>query len=103
MQRCGARGEWPGPAGAAACDTRAPPHAGPGAMPPPSQAPPPFPLPRDPRPAPQVADWDPKISRIVDWFGQLQAVDVEGVAPAVHAHDARGALRPDEPVTYGAR
>lgn len=36
-------------------------------------------------------------------FGQLQAVDVEGVKPAVHARDEGSVLRPDEPATYEAR
>lgn len=34
-----------------------------------------------PAPATQVADWEPKIRSIVSWFDELQAVDVEGVAP----------------------
>lgn len=51
----------------------------------------------------EVADWEPKIAGIVDWFGQLQAVDVSGVPPAVHARDEGNVLRPDEPATYGNR
>ncbi|KAF8059373.1 PMA1 [Scenedesmus sp. PABB004] len=53
--------------------------------------------------ASQVAEWEPKISGIVDWFGQLQAVDVEGVPPAVHARDEGNVLRPDEPAVYANR
>ena len=37
-----------------------------------------------------MADWGPKIEAIVDWFGQLQAVDVEGVPPALRADTADG-------------
>jgi hypothetical protein len=36
-------------------------------------------------------------------FGQLQAVDVSGVQPAVHARDEGNVLRPDEPATYANR
>lgn len=41
----------------------------------------------------QVADWGPKIESIVEWFGQLQEVDVEGVPPALQADVEQGALR----------
>ena len=41
----------------------------------------------------QVADWGPKIENIVDWFGQLQEIDVEGVPPALQADVEQGALR----------
>lgn len=36
-------------------------------------------------------------------FGQLQAVDVEGVKPAVHARDDGSVLRADEPAAYEPR
>lgn len=41
---------------------------------------------RAPKPSPlsltsQVADWTPKILKIVAWFDQLQEVDVDGVEP----------------------
>ena len=49
----------------------------------------------------QVADWGPKIEGIVDWFGQLQEVDVEGVPPALRADvEGQDVLRPDEPRRY---
>lgn len=49
-----------------------------------------------PFPTLQVADWGPKIEGIVEWFGQLQGVDVEGVPPALRADvEAAPALRPD--------
>lgn len=41
----------------------------------------------------EVADWGPKIESIVEWFGQLQEVDVEGVPPALQADVEQGALR----------
>ncbi|PSC73462.1 glutamyl-tRNA(Gln) amidotransferase subunit chloroplastic mitochondrial [Micractinium conductrix] len=51
----------------------------------------------------EVADWGRKIEGIVEWFGQLQEVDVEGVPPALRA-DVEGAstLRPDEVVRRAA-
>lgn len=53
----------------------------------------------------EAADWQGKIGSVIDWFGQLQAVDVEGVAPASRpafgAGDADGlALRADEVHDY---
>lgn len=36
-------------------------------------------------------------------FGQLQAVDVAGVSPAVHARDEGNVLRADEPAVYPNR
>ncbi|KAI7844031.1 hypothetical protein COHA_002371 [Chlorella ohadii] len=48
----------------------------------------------------EVADWGPKIENIVEWFGQLQEIDVEGVPPALQADVEQGALRPDEAVRY---
>lgn len=55
------------------------------------------------QPVVQVADWGRKIEGIVEWFGQLQEVDVEGVPPALRA-DVEGAstLRPDEVVRRAA-
>jgi aspartyl-tRNA(Asn)/glutamyl-tRNA(Gln) amidotransferase subunit C len=47
----------------------------------------------------QVADWAPKIESIVEWFGQLEKVDVEGVPPAVRADlEGENTLREDEVV-----
>lgn len=44
----------------------------------------------------QVADWTPKIEGIVEWFGQLEKVDVEGVPPALRADvEAENTLRED--------
>lgn len=53
---------------------------------------------------PQVKDWAPKIEGIVEWFGQLQEVDVEGVPPALRAEvETENFLRADTPVQYEAR
>lgn len=52
----------------------------------------------------EAAEWAPKIAGIVEWFGQLQQVDLEGVPPAVRADigDAN-LLRPDQPRTFENR
>ena len=51
-----------------------------------------------------MKDWAPKIEGIVDWFGQLQEVDVEGVPPALRAEvDSDNCLREDEPRHYDNR
>lgn len=77
----------------------------------------------------QVADWQPKINSIVEWcglgmhthpscciitaahniaccacrFGQLQAVDVSGVPPAIHTVQEGNVLRPDTPAAFPER
>ena len=49
-----------------------------------------------------MADWGPKIEGIVEWFGALQAVDVEGVPPALRADvEGESVLRPDAPAPGG--
>lgn len=35
----------------------------------------------------EAAEWQPKIDGIIDWFGQLQQVDVSGISPAIHGND----------------
>jgi aspartyl/glutamyl-tRNA(Asn/Gln) amidotransferase C subunit len=52
----------------------------------------------------EAAEWGPKIAGIVEWFGQLQQVDLEGVPPAVRADigDAN-LLRPDQPRDFENR
>lgn len=51
----------------------------------------------------EMADWQPKVNSIIDWFGQLQAVDLQGVKPFVHINDAAGILRPDTIAAYEDR
>ncbi|GLI65759.1 hypothetical protein VaNZ11_009374, partial [Volvox africanus] len=51
----------------------------------------------------EAADWAPKINSVLDWFGQLQSVDVKGVIPAIHACSESNRLRPDEASHYPAR
>jgi aspartyl/glutamyl-tRNA(Asn/Gln) amidotransferase C subunit len=52
----------------------------------------------------EAAEWGPKISSIVEWFGQLQQVDLDGVPPALRADvEDSNLLRPDEPKEFSAR
>ena len=54
--------------------------------------------------AEEAAAWGPKIEGIVEWFGQLQEVDLEGVPPALRANLEDGnALRADESREFEAR
>ena len=55
-----------------------------------------------------MADWGPKIASVVQWFGQLAEVDVEGVPPAlrrwvwVEACGAAGRRAAHHPSYYAA-
>jgi aspartyl-tRNA(Asn)/glutamyl-tRNA(Gln) amidotransferase subunit C len=51
----------------------------------------------------QVEEWAPKIESILEWFGQLQEVDISGVAPETRTTAADHPLRPDEPVVFPQR
>jgi Asp-tRNA(Asn)/Glu-tRNA(Gln) amidotransferase C subunit len=52
----------------------------------------------------EVAEWGPKIERIVEWFGQLQQIDLEGVPPALRADvDDGDFLRDDVEVEFANR
>ncbi|CAL5225483.1 g8308 [Coccomyxa viridis] len=52
----------------------------------------------------EVKEWEPQLAKIVDWFAQLQAVDVEGVPPALRADlSDENVTRPDEVVQYTDR
>jgi aspartyl-tRNA(Asn)/glutamyl-tRNA(Gln) amidotransferase subunit C len=51
-----------------------------------------------------VAEWGPKLEGIVEWFGQLQEVDVEGVPPALRADvEGQSSLRADQPRRYASQ
>ncbi|KAF3777666.1 Glutamyl-tRNA(Gln) amidotransferase subunit C [Nymphaea thermarum] len=51
-----------------------------------------------------VEEFTPKIRQVVDWFGQLQAVDLESVEPALRADmDVYDNLRPDAPEIFENR
>jgi aspartyl-tRNA(Asn)/glutamyl-tRNA(Gln) amidotransferase subunit C len=53
----------------------------------------------------EVEEFEPQIGRIVDWFAQLQEIDVADVAPAIHVGDVNGinTLRSDEPNVFPNR
>ncbi|CAD6205993.1 unnamed protein product [Miscanthus lutarioriparius] len=49
-------------------------------------------------------DFEPKIRQVVDWFGQLQAVDLESIVPSLRAGTtADSSLREDKPETFDNR
>eukprot|EP00898_Chlorokybus_atmophyticus_P008517 jgi/Chlat1/8667/Chrsp87S08044 len=57
----------------------------------------------------EAEELGPQIAGVVAWFGQLQAIDVEGVPPATRAGDGYEAetgpnvLREDKPVAFDNR
>ncbi|BAF12703.1 glutamyl-tRNA(Gln) amidotransferase subunit C, chloroplastic/mitochondrial [Oryza sativa Japonica Group] len=52
----------------------------------------------------EAEEFAPKIRQVVDWFGQLQAVDLESVEPSLRAGTAAGnSLREDRPETFTNR
>ena len=52
----------------------------------------------------EAAEWGPKISSIVEWFGQLQQVDLEGVPPSLRADVGDDTvLRPDQQQDFPER
>ncbi|CAL1376566.1 unnamed protein product [Linum trigynum] len=52
----------------------------------------------------EVEDFGPKIQQVIEWFGQLQGVDLNQVEPGIRAATAAEAegvnLRDDVPVTF---
>ncbi|XP_077218066.1 glutamyl-tRNA(Gln) amidotransferase subunit C [Tasmannia lanceolata] len=49
----------------------------------------------------EVEDFSPKIRQVIDWFGQLQAVDLESIEPTLLADTEVGDnLRSDLPETF---
>ncbi|CAL9166007.1 unnamed protein product, partial [Musa hybrid cultivar] len=52
----------------------------------------------------EVEQFAPKIRQVIDWFGQLQAVDLETIEPSLRADtDASTSQREDAPETFGNR
>ncbi|KAF5829872.1 hypothetical protein DUNSADRAFT_15409 [Dunaliella salina] len=51
----------------------------------------------------EISDYEPKINSILDWFGELQQVDISSVPPAMHGTQQSTTLRADEPVMYANR
>ncbi|THF98857.1 hypothetical protein TEA_008103 [Camellia sinensis var. sinensis] len=48
----------------------------------------------------EVEEFAPKIQQVVDWFGQLQAVDLQSIQPAIRADTKGENLRDDVPETF---
>ncbi|KAI3860078.1 hypothetical protein MKX03_033778 [Papaver bracteatum] len=51
----------------------------------------------------EVEEFAPKIRQVIDWFGQLQAVDLQSIEPALRADTEGGNLRHDVPESFGNR
>ncbi|KAL8537320.1 hypothetical protein ACS0TY_012463 [Phlomoides rotata] len=51
----------------------------------------------------EVEEFAPKIRQVVDWFGQLQAVDLHSVEPAIRAGTEGDHLRDDVPEIFSNR
>lgn len=51
----------------------------------------------------EVEEFAPKIQKVVDWFGQLQSIDLQSIQPAIRADTEGGNLRGDLPETFENR
>ncbi|XP_060191051.1 glutamyl-tRNA(Gln) amidotransferase subunit C, chloroplastic/mitochondrial-like [Lycium barbarum] len=51
----------------------------------------------------EVEEFAPKIRQVIDWFGQLQAVDLESIEPAIRADTEGDNLRDDIPEKFENR
>ncbi|KAL1557329.1 glutamyl-tRNA(Gln) amidotransferase subunit C, chloroplastic/mitochondrial-like [Salvia divinorum] len=51
----------------------------------------------------QVEEFAPKIRQVVNWFGQLQAVDLQSIEPALRADTEGDNLRDDVPQVFDNR
>ncbi|MCD7463774.1 hypothetical protein HAX54_051354 [Datura stramonium] len=51
----------------------------------------------------QVEEFAPKIRQVIDWFGQLQAVDLQSIEPAIRADTEGDNLRDDIPEKFENR
>ncbi|KAH7523573.1 glutamyl-tRNA(Gln) amidotransferase subunit C, chloroplastic/mitochondrial [Ziziphus jujuba] len=51
----------------------------------------------------EVEEFAPKIRQVIDWFGQLQAVDLQSVEPAIRADTQGDNFRDDVPETFENR
>ncbi|KAI3997109.1 hypothetical protein MKX01_006963, partial [Papaver californicum] len=47
-----------------------------------------------------VEEFAPKIRQVIDWFGQLQDVDLQSIEPAIRADMEGDNLRHDVPETF---
>ncbi|XP_021776408.1 glutamyl-tRNA(Gln) amidotransferase subunit C, chloroplastic/mitochondrial-like [Chenopodium quinoa] len=51
----------------------------------------------------EVQEFGPKIQQVVEWFGQLQAVDLESIEPSIRSEIDGDNLREDIPQTFDNR
>ncbi|KAG6644039.1 hypothetical protein I3843_08G027700 [Carya illinoinensis] len=51
----------------------------------------------------EVEEFAPKIRQVIDWFGQLQDVDLHSIEPAIRADTEGSNLRDDVPETFENR
>ncbi|KAJ1424888.1 Glu-tRNAGln amidotransferase C subunit [Sesbania bispinosa] len=51
---------------------------------------------------PDVEEFAPKIQQVIDWFGQLQDVDLQSIEPSIRA-DNENNLRDNAPETFENR
>ncbi|KAL9227272.1 hypothetical protein vseg_002981 [Gypsophila vaccaria] len=51
----------------------------------------------------EVEEFGPKIQKVVDWFGQLQGVDLESIEPAIRSDIDGDNLREDVPINFENR
>ncbi|KAA8521319.1 hypothetical protein F0562_011992 [Nyssa sinensis] len=51
----------------------------------------------------EVEEFAPKIQHVVNWFGQLQAIDLQSIEPAIRADTEGDNLRDDLPETFENR
>ncbi|XP_010908670.3 glutamyl-tRNA(Gln) amidotransferase subunit C, chloroplastic/mitochondrial [Elaeis guineensis] len=52
----------------------------------------------------EVKEFEPKISQVIDWFGQLQAVNLESIEPSLRADtEVSASPREDFPETFENR
>ncbi|XP_059282599.1 glutamyl-tRNA(Gln) amidotransferase subunit C, chloroplastic/mitochondrial-like [Lycium ferocissimum] len=48
----------------------------------------------------EIEDFAPKIRQVIDWFGQLQNVDLQSIKPAIRADTEGDNLRGDVPEKF---
>ena len=51
----------------------------------------------------EAEEFAPKIQKVVDWFGQLQDVDLQSIEPAIRPDTEAGSFREDSPETFDNR
>ncbi|CAH9069024.1 unnamed protein product [Cuscuta europaea] len=51
----------------------------------------------------EIEEFAPKIGQVIDWFGQLQAVDLGSIEPSIRADTEGDSLRDDVPECFENR